>query len=299
MSNKILLAALCILGLSAMAGAEGWEKAADINLSLNQSGYSDSWTGGEFGAINWTFNANLNAAKSLSDTWRSENNLKLSYGQTHSQYLDAVGARAWASPEKSADRIFFESLLKMTLGKFADPYGAFTLESQFLDSSDALGRDLMFNPMTLTESVGLGRSFIEAEDQKLFSRVGFALRQNMVKAFVNTTDETDEATESMTSNDGGIEWVTDYERSYSETLKLVSKLRAFKALYYSESDALVGLPNEDYWKAVDLSWETTLTASVAKYVQVNLFFELLYDKEVELRGRYRETLGLGLSYQLF
>ncbi|MBC8367169.1 DUF3078 domain-containing protein [bacterium] len=293
------MAALCVLSLTALAGAEGWEKTADINLSLNQSGYGDSWTGGEYGAINWTFNANLNAAKTLSETWRSENNLKLSYGQTHSQYLDADGARTWASPEKSADRIFFESLLRMTLGKLADPYGAFTLESQFLDSSDGLGRDLMFNPMTLTESVGLGRSFMEAEDQKLFSRVGFALRQNMVKTFVNATDETDEATESMTSNDGGIEWVTDYERVFGEDLKVVSKLRAFKALYFSESDALVGLPNEDYWEAVDMAWETTLSASVAKYVQVSLFFELLYDKEVELRGRYRETLGLGLTYQLF
>ncbi len=298
MSNRILLAALCILGLSAVAGAEGWEKAADLNLSLNQSGYSDSWTGGEYGSLNWAFNANLDAAKSLSDTWRTENNLKLSYGQIHNQYDDAEGARAWAAPEKSADRIFFESLLRMTLGQFADPYGAFTFESQFADNSDAMGRSIMLNPMQLSESVGLGRSFIEAEDHKLFSRLGFALRQNMVKTF-SSDDVDDDATESMTSNDGGIEWVTDYERAFNEDLKLVSKLRAFKALYYSESDALAGTPEEDYWKVVDLAWETTLSASVAKYVQVNLFLELLYDKQVELRGRYRETLGLGLSYKLF
>jgi len=296
MSKRILLAGLCLLSLSAPAMAEGWEKAADLNLSLNQSGYGDSWTGGEYGALNWTFNANLDAAKSLSETWRSENNLKLTYGQTHNQYEDATGALAWASPEKSADRIFFESLMRMTLGKFADPYGAFTFESRFSDTSDPNGRTLLLNPMLLTESVGLGRSFVEAEDQKLFSRLGFALRQNTAKTFV---DDRSETTESMTSNDGGIEWVTDYERAFGEDLKVVSKLRAFKALYYSESDALAGLPEEDYWRAVDLAWETTLSASVAKYMQVSFFFEFQYDKQVELRGRYRETLGLGLSYKLF
>ncbi len=296
MLKRILLAAFLLLSISAVVMAEGWEKAADLNLSMNQSGYSDSWAGGEYGALNWTFNANLDAAKSLGETWCSENNLKLSYGQIHSQYDDEDGARAWASPEKSADRIFFESLMRMTLGKFADPYGAFTFESQFTDAGDPGGRTLMLNPKTLTESLGLGRSFIEAEDQKLFSRVGFAMRQNMVKSFV---DDTSETTEIMNSNDGGIEWVTDYERTFGENLKIVSKLRAFKALYYSESDALVDLPEEDYWKAADLAWETTLSASVAKYMQVSLFFEVLYDKQVELRGRYRETLGLGLSYKLF
>jgi len=295
MSKRILLAAICMAAGGAPVLAQGWDKAADLNLSMNQSGYSDSWAGGEYGALNWTVNANLNAAKSLSDAWRSENSLKLTYGQTHGQYEDAEGALAWASPQKSADRIFFESLLRMTLGKFADPYGAATFESQFYDSSDPRASRTL-NPMMLTESVGLGKSFVAAEDQKLFSRVGFALRQNMSKNFV---DAVSEDTERMTTNDGGIEWVTDYERAFGEELKVVSKLRAFKALYYSESDALAGLPEEDYWKAVDMAWETTLTASVAKYVQVNLFFEILYDKQVELRGRFRETLGLGLTYQLF
>ncbi len=299
MSNRILLAALCIAGLSAMAGAEGWEKAADLNLSMNQSTYSDSWAGGEYGTLNWTFNANLDAAKALSETFRSENNLKLSYGHIHSQYDDAEGSRAWAAPEKSTDRIFFESLLRMTFGKFADPYGAFTLESQFSDNSDPLGRSIMLNPMQLSESVGLGRAFIEAEDHKLFSRLGFALRQNIAKTFTSD-DADDDTTESLTSNDGGIEWVTDYERAFNEDLKVVSKLRAFKALYYSESDTFAeDDPAADNWKSVDLAWETTLSASVAKYLQVSLFFELLYDKEIHEDLRFRETLGLGVSYKLF
>jgi hypothetical protein len=291
MSKRILLTAFLLLSFSNIVLAEGWEKAADLNLSMNQSAYGDSWAGGEYGALNWTFNANFDAAKSLSDIFRSENNLKLSYGQTHNQYEDADGKLAWAAPKKSADRIFLESLMRMTLGKLADPYVAFTFESQFLDSSDPFARSLMLNPMLLSESLGLSRAFIEVDNQKLFSRVGFAMRQNMVKTFM---DDTSETTESMTSNDGGIEWVTDYERSFSENLKIVSKLRAFKALYFSES-----VEGDDDWQATDLAWETTVSASLAKYLQVSFFFELLYDKQIALSGRYRETLGLGLSYKLF
>jgi hypothetical protein len=74
-------------------------------------------------------------------------------------------------------------------------------------------------------------------------------------------------------------------------MKYVSKLRVFKALFNSKS-------YEDYWKAVDVAWENTFSASLTKYVQVQLFTELLYDKEIDLRGRFREVLGLGLSYKL-
>ncbi len=89
-------------------------------------------------------------------------------------------------------------------------------------------------------------------------------------------------------------------------LKYVTKLRVFQALFNSESDDLEQLAADlgdpdlaDTWKTADVAWEHTLSASVAKYIQVSLFAELLYDKEVDVRGRFREILGLGVSYKMF
>ncbi|MBT7617797.1 MAG: hypothetical protein HN590_10995, partial [Calditrichaeota bacterium] len=59
---------------------------------------------------------------------------------------------------------------------------------------------------------------------------------------------------------------------------------------------LEGLPNEEYWKAVDINWENIFTANITKYLMVNLYLQLLYDKEVDLGGRLKQTLSLGLTY---
>lgn len=289
--KQIRWGALLLVFVAGPALAGDWERAADLGLSMNQSSYSDSWAGGEYGSLNWTFNANFTAARSLSERLRSENTLKLSYGQNHGQYEDESGQLAWASPEKSADRIFFESLFKFTLGKAADPYVALTAESQFYDASvPEVARYL--NPILLSESAGIGRTLLESENSKLFTRLGFAVRQHMSE---DVLDVATGDTERNTVTDGGAEWVTDYERSWGEDMKFVSKLRVFQALFNSKSDEL----ETDDWKTADLAWEGTLSASVAKYVQVNLFFELLYDREVDLRGRFREVLGLGLTYKMF
>jgi hypothetical protein len=151
--------------------------------------------------------------------------------------------------------------------------------------------------MILTESAGVGRTLLESEESKLFSRLGFSLRHRIREDVLSIEPE---STDVNTTTYGGLEWVTDYSQTMaSENMKLVSKLRVFQALFNSESDALVGTEEEDYWKAPDVAWENTLSAAISKYIQVSLFAELLYDKEVDLRGQFREILGLGVTYKLF
>ena len=54
---------------------------------------------------------------------------------------------------------------------------------------------------------------------------------------------------------------------------------------------------EDYWRAPDINWETVFTASITKYLMVNLYTQLLYDKQIDRAGRFKQTLGLGLSWK--
>jgi hypothetical protein len=270
-----------------------WKKSADLGLALTQSNYNDAWTGGEAGAIIWVFNANLTAEKQLSPKMNWANALKLSFGQSHIQDKES---KEWSKPEKSSDRIFLESLLRLTLGGYVDPYLAFTFESQFLDASVPEVKRYI-NPMLLTESAGVARVFRETEQTKLMSRLGFALRQRLDNTVVTIVPEEKKI---QTTTDGGLESVTDFNHTFSEgRMNYVTKFRVFQALFNSEKDELKALGKEDFWKTPDLAWENTLSAAVSKYIQVSLFLELLYDKEIDKRGRFRQTLALGLTYKMF
>jgi hypothetical protein len=81
-------------------------------------------------------------------------------------------------------------------------------------------------------------------------------------------------------------------------MSYVGKLTLYKALFFSQKDDFAGTEAEDYWKAVDINWENKITATITKYVQVSLYTQLLYDKQISKKGRFKETLSLGLTYKL-
>ncbi len=272
--------------------AEPWSKSFDTDFTMTQNSYSDSWTGGEAGNISWVWNANGLFEKQLSPKFKFRNSSKFSFGQTHTQDKET---KDWAKPQKSTDLIDIENLGLFTLDSYVDPFVGLRFESQFLDASVA-DVSRYISPLKITESAGVARQFYKNEKDELLSRLGFAFRQIMTKV---VTDTLLAITETETTNDGGLESVTDLKMTLSETLSFTTKLSLYKALFFSESDAVVGTPQEDYWKAVDVNWENRLSASVSKYITVSLYAQLLYDKETDLHGRFKETLALGVTYKLF
>lgn len=275
--RKIAIVCLVAMTVAAVSTAGEWEKTADLGLLLSQSSYSEEWAGDELGSLIWTFTADMLAAKDLNENTRWRNTLKMAYGQTHQQREDD----SWSAPQKSSDRIFLESLVRFGVKHPITPYAAFTTETQFHDADNNI-----LAPALLTESAGVGRELIKNEATELLTRVGFAARQRMVYGMKSV-------------NDAGLEWVTDISHVFNEDLKAVSKLRVFQAVTSTAKDDLVGLPGEDDWKGTDVAWETTLSASVSKYIQTTLFFDLLYDEEIVKTARYRELFGFGVTYKLF
>jgi hypothetical protein len=274
------------------ASSEPWTLSADANLTLTQNNYSDNWTGGEAGAIAWSFNSNWLAERQLASKLHTKNTLKLFFGQTHNQDVET---KNWARPVKSTDLIDFESVLRFTLGAFVDPYAGLRIETQFLDQSDAT-LDRYINPVKFTESIGVARVIIKEEKREGTARLGAGVRQ-YVNRDVLAEDAGERSTE--TSNDGGLVFDSDFKTPLAkERITFQSKLTVFKALFYSEKDALSGLPDENYWKAPDVNWENIFTAGITEHLMVNLYIQLLYDKEIDLAGRFKETLSLGLTYKL-
>ena len=291
----IVMMLLAVPVIAALAEEEaptpvGWQKSLIWDITTTQTAYSDAWVGGEAGSVNWVTNLNGSADRQLSDWLNFKTTLKVSFGQTMTQDT----AKNWSKPIKSTDLIDWENVGRFTMGGFVDPYAAFRLETQFYDGGDAR-KKLYISPLKLTESVGVARKFYERDEDFITSRLGLGLRQIFVSGIVNDTTL---ATETETLTDGGFESVTDATITFDEDLRYTSKLTLFRAVFFSESDAVKGTPAEDYWKAIDVNWENIISASITKIVTVNLYTQLLYDKEVSKKGRFKETLAIGFVFKM-
>jgi hypothetical protein len=104
------IAILAVLGAGLLvqpAFAMPLARTADVGLNFNQTSYSDSWTGGNTGALAWALAANLVSEDSLSVPLNWRNTVKLSFGQTHTQTqvlaADSSETLHWLKPTKSSD----------------------------------------------------------------------------------------------------------------------------------------------------------------------------------------------------
>jgi len=277
---------------SATMQSNRWKLQFETGIGLTQSSYSDNWQGGEAGLIIWMANFLGNAEKQLTPIWFSTNQLKLEFGQTHSQDKDT---KIWSSPQKSADKIRLDGLLRLTKGWMVDPYCAGTFESQFLDAKSALHHRYV-NPIDLTEAAGIARTIFKVENVRvLTTRLGFGFRQH----FSKIDDPNDNnLTKSETTTDCGAEWVTDLTIGTAKTkVSFNSKLTIFQALLNSKAADLEGLPNENYWRTADINWDNILRINLTSVLQINLAWQLLYDREIVDSGRFKETLTLGVAYK--
>lgn len=284
----------CILVLATAVSAAdstvtGWQKSLQIDFTTTQTSYSDSWVGGEAGSVNWVSNLNGSAEKALSDLVHFRSKLKLSFGQTLTQDAET---KDWSKPVKSTDLIDWENVFRFTMHKFVDPYAAVRLESQFVDASNP-NKKIYLSPLRLTESIGAERDIYKKEKDFVTTRLGLAARQIFVRKADISSANLDVV--DTTYFDNGMESVTDAEFVINESLKYTGKLTLYKAFYFSKKDEVAN----DYWKAVDVNWENIVSASLTKIVTVNLYTQLLYDKEVSKKGRFKETLAIGFVFKMF
>lgn len=277
----ILFAIISIVSLN----AQEWTLSTDISFTISQSAYSDNWAGEELGAISWVFDSHSQANKQLSELFFWKNNLRFAFGQTHQQQVHDDGDRSWGKPKKTTDRINLESLLRMDLKQYVDPFFSFRWESQLLDQSDK-DDTIIFNPMRFTESAGVTREIISRDNHRLSSRLGGAFRQNFNRHSPN---------DSKITYDGGVELVSEYrKRLISQGININSKLILYQAIYSSEADEV---DSED-WKALDVTWENNITTKIWSIINLVLNFDLIYEKEEDNKPQFRQNLGLGVAWQI-
>ncbi len=307
-----------------------WYPKLETGLNLTQSSYSENWKGGETGSVAWSAYMNGSAERQISPSLNWLNTMKLLYGQTRTQEEGDDGSRHWGDAEKSDDKVDLESLFRLTRGWAVDPYLSVRMETLFQDVTDPYGRKLWFNPITLKESVGIARKFIDYEDHQLLARFGVSARE-MHRSFY--TAPTGDETSGESSWDSGAELVLDYTRTFNPQFSYTSRLSAYQPFNWSKNEVFESLSSDsldaagldrdikDYTTTADIDWQNTFSAKVTKIIAVQLYVELLYDKydntvvpivddsgtltnpgavdaAVRKAGQFKQTLGIGLVWTI-
>jgi len=274
--------------------AQKWELTINSNLLLSVNAYTKNWDGEENTAILYTAKIDAIAARQLSQKLNWKNTLKLAFGQTFDVLRDSTTDSAWVDTKKSTDLIDFESLLKMTLPKKVNPYTAARLLSQFWDMPDETARETSnrgINPLEITESAGASFDKLKKPRIDWSTRLGVATRQIVDRRKLDRG--------GSTTYDGGLEMVSLLNTSNAaKWLLYTSQLTVYEALVSSESDTRDPLTGEllNTWRYPDINWENTLVISLTKYIMLNFYGQLKYDREIDRDVRLKSTVSLGLSF---
>ena len=266
----------------------GWHTKAGVGVSINQSTFNQAWQGDEVGTVSWIATVDGGADRWLFPRAIWKDRLLMQFGQTHQQ--DAA-RDAWLAPLKSSDKITFRSIVLFKWWSFLDPFVAFDVDSQFFTEVEPLR--LWWTPTTLTESVGLARYFVNTPRTSVLSRVGLAFRERIDR--FGTFDAVTLAHDTDVTTEGGLEWYTASRLATTEDRTVfVSELRLFKAVDTSQEDPL----KRNYWSAADVDWQNKLSNKVYKFISFDLFWQILYDKQINRVGQFKQTLGAGVTWQL-
>ncbi len=250
----------------------GWNNNVVGSLNLTQTNF-DNWSQGGENSVSWQFNFNAKFEKNEKQ-YNWNNSAKISYGKLK------VGSQSY---RKSVDEIRLETVYTYKLDMYVNPYASATGETQFSKGyiysvgGDSAISDFM-DPGYFTQSVGLGYS----SDDMFKTRLGAALRETVTKKYNQYSNDPDTPKIEKTKVEVGIESVTDFSFKLSKNLLFTTNLRLFSNLVQ--------------FKQMVVRWDNVVTASVAKYVDVNFNYQIFYDRTVSPKRQIKEALALGLTY---
>jgi hypothetical protein len=253
----------------------GWQLASVAGINLSQVSFKD-WAPG--GANSMAFALwGTGGAVRYGEKTRWSNSLKLTYGEAR---VGDQGSR------KTDDEIYFESLLIYILGTTINPYGAFTLRTQFAPGyayfGDAPRKQIsaMFDPAYLVQSAGIAYTPF----RNLTVRFGVGLREVLTSTYTQYTDDLATAEIEKSRVEGGLESVTDFKWPFAENMIFTSRLELFAP--FNTLDRVV------------VRNDNTIAMKVNQYVNVNFSVQVINDVNVSARTQIKEALAVGVSYTL-
>lgn len=254
---------------------EGWKVNAVVGAGLSQAAFSNWAQGGE-NSFAYTLSGLVNGTL-YGERSRWSNTLSLRYGQAQ------IGDD---QAKKTDDEIYFESIFVYRVWSPFHPYAAATVRTQFApgynypDNAPRVRVSKFFDPAYLTQSVG-----VIYEPGPIFtSRLGVAMREVITSEFPLYADDTSTPTIEKTRFDIGMEWVSTLNYEFLPNMVYVSRLELFA-------------PFNAFDRAV-VRWDNVVSGKINSWFSVNLGVQVLNDVNVTPRTQLKQTLTLGVSYQL-
>ncbi len=269
----LLLIASQSFGQPADSLRSPWQSKAVGSLNLTQVTF-DNWTQGGENAFSWQLLLDTQFAYQRERlSWTISG--KFSFGKTR---LGKSGFR------KSVDEIRLESVLKFSAAPSLNPFFALTALTQFAPAYDYTAEgapqiSAFLDPGYFTQSLGLSLSPLAG----FKARAGLAMKETITRNYPAPYAD-DPATPEVekTRTEVGMDAVADLSRKLSKTILLTSKLQLFSNLKGIDE--------------VDVFWDNLFSAQVAKHINVNWNFRLIYDKNVSKKRQINQSLAIGLTY---
>lgn len=277
---KQVAIALCFLLLSLPATAQdqpeyGWKTNLVFSLSLTQASFSNWAKGGE-NALAWQTQLNGRFIQNQ-EAFNWDNKAKFTYGQSK---VGDQGTR------KTADEFKIETVYTRKWGIYINPFVSASAQTQFTSGYDYNGNTKtkvsnFLDPGYFTQSAGVGYS----KDDQFKARLGATLKETYTRDFPGYADDPDTPDIEKTLVEAGATGVIEVNRKVSENIIYASELNVFT--------------NFKGFNQIDVTWENLFTAKVAKYINVTLAIDLVYDRDTIAEWQFREVLSAGFSYDIF
>ena len=264
-------------GIFLLINASNWKNTGSIGFSLTQTAVNQMWAGGEQDSITGISTLDTVAIYD-SKSINFKNSLQLQFGRSSTPNLDNP---PYHIVTEVADKIYFNSTLMYKFKKFLNPIFMVQYDSQFTE---------LFDPSLFTETLGVGVIFVDKKEIKMISKLGIAVRELLDK-ITNTADDPDTAEIETFKFDSGINFITTFEKSLLEMIKIKSEFRYFTTFNF-----------DDY----NIVWDSTASANIWKFIGLSLNIKWLFNKRVgsveyifPKNHQLLETLTITFNYSLF
>lgn len=252
-----------------------WIPRGVASINLSQVAFSN-WSKGGENSIAYTLGGDF-GVKYDGDKWLFDNGLKITYGQTKIED---------ASFKTNENEIYFETVLTKKLGWKVDPYASNILRTgvatsyKYSDDGD-IPTASFFDPAYISQSLGFNYTKLKI----VKTRLGVAVQETFADRFRKSTDDPETEEIESFKFETGMESVTEMNWKFMENMLYKSNLRLFTTF-----------EKPDVW---DVRWDNLVSAKVNKYVSVNFNFLLIHMIQETRRTQIKESLQLGLSYNIF
>ncbi len=251
-----------------------WIPTAITGLNVSQLALSN-WSQGGENSLTWTLTANL-GAKYITPVWTFKNSLKVAYGRT----------KLGGGDFKTNDNEFYmETVLSRSLGWAVNPFVGNTIRTTVApgytySGSTATEIANFFDPGYVTQSLG----FTYDRLTNFNTRLGIAVQETFTNKNRQYSDDPTTSKVEAFKLQTGLQSVSQAKFEILNNLLFTSNLTLFTSFKHL-----------DVW---DVRWDNALVAKVNDWINVNLGFLLIYQKDESPTAQMKQTLQLGIVYAI-